>query len=94
MNCRQVCASCCHNRLIDFPVEFYRLKAAFLKLPGGLKTVIKNDADWKCQHGICPLLVVGSCTLYEDRPIICRTHGYPMQPRVRAKTQSQVSVSP
>jgi Fe-S-cluster containining protein len=26
----------------------------------------------------CPLLHQGVCLLYEARPIICRTHGYPL----------------
>ena len=92
INCRQGCARCCHNRLFVFPVEFDRLQAAFIKLPAGLKKLIQNDADWKWQHGICPLLVDGGRNLYEDRPIICRTHGYPLQSEFRVKTQSQVSV--
>ena len=75
-----------------FPVEFDRLQAEFIKLPTGLKKLIQNDADWKWQHGTCPLLVDGGRSLYEDRPIICRTHGYPLQSEFRVKTQSQVSV--
>ena len=63
-----------------------------MKLRAGLKKVIQNDADRKCQHGICILIADGCCTLYEDRPIICRTHGYPLQSEFRVKTQSHVSV--
>ena len=54
--------------------------------------MIQNDADWKWQHGNCPLLVDGGRSLYEDRPIICRAHGYPLQSEFRVKTQSHVSV--
>jgi Fe-S-cluster containining protein len=29
-------------------------------------------------HGECPLLVGDECLLYSFRPVICRTHGFPV----------------
>lgn len=92
INCRKGCSSCCHNRLYLFKIEFDRLKKAYLRLSQPLKTLIKKEADLKWQQGTCPLLVDGACSLYDIRPIICRTHGYPLQSKVRTKNQSQISV--
>jgi len=73
--CKKGCDYCC--RFLNlFPVEAFALSAAFCQMD-------KSDRD-RIIKGLekgtddCPLLIKGQCLLYEARPIICRTHGYPL----------------
>lgn len=52
-------------------------------------TVVRS-ARWTA--GICPLLVDGACALYEERPVVCRTHGFPLYSEVGSVTPPKVSV--
>lgn len=74
--CGEGCDDCCRHISI-FPVEAAALAMALLDLPAeevarirGLASIASSDA--------CPLLENGRCLLYAARPIICRTHGFPM----------------
>lgn len=79
--CKKGCDSCC--RFLNlFPVEAFALSAAFLKLDKSsqatshltLPDVIPSELGKKA----CPLLINRKCILYGARPIICRTHGFPI----------------
>ncbi len=71
MQCRPGCDSCCRVDRTVLPIEAFRL---WLEAVGrGISQVKVND-----DPGVCPLLVGGLCTLYEARPVICRTHGLPL----------------
>lgn len=73
--CKKGCDTCC-KFLTLFPVEAFAISAAFIKLPGKIKdSVLKKIA---IQKDACPLLINRGCVLYPERPIICRTHGYPI----------------
>ncbi|MFA5903092.1 MAG: YkgJ family cysteine cluster protein [Desulfobacula sp.] len=73
--CKKGCDVCCRF-LTLFPVEAVALSAAFTGLSEDIKAKIvlkiKNEANF------CPLLIDRECVLYPARPIICRTHGYPI----------------
>src|SRR5271156_3336672 len=83
--CNQ-CTACCHGAHIPLdPHEIARL-ARNLKMQtgefiaghlieGGI--VLKNRVD-----GACSMLREGNCSVYADRPTICRT--YPLSRRTRA----------
>jgi Fe-S-cluster containining protein len=71
MICRKGCDMCCMDYSI-FPVEFYSVLA-------DLKTrnfaMAKNEP---ATAGSCVFLVNHTCTIYAERPVICRTHGLPL----------------
>ena len=75
--CRKGCECGCRNLSI-FPVEALSVFAAIRELPAKIAATIRQRAAantiWNC-----PLLEDRACGLYPFRPIICRTHGLPLQ---------------
>nr|NJM03151.1 YkgJ family cysteine cluster protein [Desulfobacula sp.] len=57
-----------------FPVEALSLSLAFARGTQDMKAKV----TLKAEKGTCPLLIDRECVLYPARPIICRTHGYPL----------------
>jgi Fe-S-cluster containining protein len=74
--CKAGCSSCCRH-LTLFPVEAANLRVAFEKLPAEIMAILAGRIDWP-ENGSCPLLLADCCTVYADRPVICRTHGLPL----------------
>lgn len=77
------CKGLCHQSCAAVPVydaELVRLEqVAKRKLPVlEMETPGRNTAilarDWP-RDGSCPLLVMKRCTVYNDRPLICRIFG-------------------
>lgn len=68
--CRSGCSSCCREYGI-LPVEF---EAIAVKLKG--TEHVKVNPNFKKDE--CPFLIDNRCSIYNDRPIICRTHGLPL----------------
>jgi Fe-S-cluster containining protein len=58
-------------------VEAIALTVALGELPGGISEQIRARAR-SASFDACPLLENGLCLLYAFRPIICRTHGFPL----------------
>ncbi len=73
--CKKGCDACC-KFLTLFPVEAMALSDAFADLPEDIKIKVIRKAER--QKNTCPLLIDKKCVLYPARPIICRTHGYPI----------------
>jgi Fe-S-cluster containining protein len=75
--CHKGCNCGCRNLSI-FPVEALSVLMAIQELPAKAADAIRQRAQllsiWEC-----PLLKHGACGLYAYRPIICRTHGFPLQ---------------
>ena len=75
--CRKGCACGCRNLSI-FPIEALSLTRAIQNLPAGAAARIRQRAAaaslWEC-----PALEDRACSLYPFRPLICRTHGFPLQ---------------
>lgn len=74
--CRAGCSSCCQH-LSLFPVETANLIKAVRKLPDEIKAILSGRSHWP-ESGPCPLLLDDCCTVYDSRPVICRTHGLPL----------------
>lgn len=75
ISCKKGCDACC--RFLNlFPVEAFSLSRAFLALPGHARDRATERVSAGKDH--CPLLVDGACLLYAERPVICRTHGFPL----------------
>ncbi|WP_320042131.1 YkgJ family cysteine cluster protein [uncultured Desulfobacter sp.] len=73
--CKKGCDECCRH-LSLFPVEAFSLSRAFSRLDAGCRGKVLEQAQQNDRA--CPLLVDHVCLVYEARPIICRTHGYPL----------------
>lgn len=82
--CRAGCSGCCQHHLSVFDVEAAVIAAAVSALPGETRRRIEQQArevEEREQRGeavACPLLVDDHCSIYESRPLICRTQGLPL----------------
>jgi Fe-S-cluster containining protein len=74
--CAEGCDCCCRHISI-FPVEAAAMAMALLDLSAEEGARIRGLARL-ASSDVCPLLENGRCLLYTARPIICRTHGFPM----------------
>ena len=77
ISCRAGCDRCC-QALTLFPVEAYALARAVATQPEPIRERLRARAGEAADTESCPLLEGGRCLLYDDRPIICRTHGLPI----------------
>ena len=77
MACQKGCADCCRHISV-FPVEAAALSRALNRLPRDEVAAIRDVARLAAPSGTCPLLKNNVCRLYDHRPIICRTHGFPV----------------
>lgn len=82
--CRAGCSGCCQHHLSVFEVEATAIAAAVSGLPGETRLRIEQQAR-KVEEGeqrgeavACPLLVDDRCSIYQSRPLICRTQGLPL----------------
>ncbi len=83
--CKKGCDDCC--RFLNlFPVEAFALSRAFKALPKQEQDLILKKAQQDADQ--CPLLINHVCMLYPVRPVICRTHGFP----IYMKKQEEVMV--
>ena len=81
--CKKGCDSCCQF-LNLFPVEAFALASAFLQTEKSSQDSVR--AELKKPTTGCPLLIDHQCRLYQARPIICRTHGYPLYLKKKGET--------
>lgn len=87
MTCAKGCAKCCHTEISIFSWEAQIICHWFLgksyEEKNQLKSLWLNDqVDSEDQYGIvrspCHFLYDNMCSIYEVRPIICRTQGAPL----------------
>ena len=71
MKCKNGCDLCCIDFSI-FPVEYYYI------LNELKKENLNLNLDQKLKGDSCAFLKNHSCTIYDHRPIMCRTHGLPL----------------
>lgn len=80
MQCSAGCSRCCHQRFGVFEVEAHRVRTALARLaqtdPARRERVRRQADDPAVMHH-CALLVDERCAVYDERPLICRTHGLP-----------------
>ena len=70
LNCKKGCDLCC-MAISVFPVEFYAIKAELEPETISVLQIPKDEV-------LCRFLVDHCCTIYNSRPVICRTHGLPL----------------
>lgn len=77
--CRAGCDQCC-ERFAVFEVEAAPIRQALAELAArdpGLRERIREQG--RDPHAsACALLVDGLCSVYAERPLICRSHGLPI----------------
>lgn len=71
LQCGKGCDLCCIGFSI-FPVEFYYI------LNELKKKNFEPEMKQETENDVCVFLKNGSCSIYELRPIMCRTHGLPL----------------
>ena len=76
--CGPGCFSCCRSGLTVLPVEAHYIKDWLQNSPD-VKTTIRDTNTMMGDSSYCGFLDKnGRCTIYEARPIICRSHGAPI----------------
>lgn len=71
MECKKGCDMCCMDYSI-FPIEFHSI----VNDMNSIELAPKISSDKK--ENICLFLIKHVCSIYQQRPIICRTHGLPL----------------
>lgn len=85
--CAKGCSYCCHYYVLVRTSEVLALAEAIQALPDSLLTELKdriahtvkltasmNADEYKASNVPCALLKDGLCSVYESRPLTCRTH--------------------
>lgn len=78
MKCTEGCSKCCYTDISVFEVEAENIKEWFSNLSDDRKSEIKNLWQTPVESGACSFLVNDRCSIYEVRPVICRTQGAPL----------------
>lgn len=90
MQCRVGCSRCCHQRFGVFEIEAHRVRTALSRLSRSdpeLRERVRRQADDPAALSHCALLVDERCAVYDERPLICRTHGLPTRVRERPEDE-------
>lgn len=78
MECKKGCSKCCQTDISVFEIESERIVEWFnLQSPD---EQVRLKSLWKTPHqqSYCTFLYNDQCTIYEARPLICRTQGLPL----------------
>ena len=84
LQCRAGCSGCCHHHLSVFRVEADTMRDAIDSLLPTTRVIVETQArnvlesEARGEDVSCPLLVDEKCSIYHNRPIICRTQGLPL----------------
>jgi len=80
-HCREGCDACCHARFGVFELEAVPIRerlARMAKEDPQLRARVRAQADDLPHANRCALLVDGRCSVYDERPLICRSQGLPL----------------
>lgn len=75
MKCKVGCSACCYTDLSVFTIEAERISHWFSSLDESTQKSLKKLWKAPVKPGACAFLYDDRCTVYEVRPIICRSHG-------------------
>lgn len=78
MLCKKGCSACCKVDLTIFQIEADRIRTWFNGLSTEEKRNLINLWSQPSKEGFCSFLKNDFCTVYEPRPLICRTQGLPL----------------
>lgn len=75
--CKPGCSSCCHMNTIIYEHEAIRLAEVsgrkMTRVGFRTRDIVVSEG-YKFNGRPCPFLVNAQCSVYEDRPLVCRTH--------------------
>jgi hypothetical protein len=74
--CKAGCSGCCILTSVN-AIEAFVIQNAIKGLSSGAKKVLISRLQHK-KGKYCDLLIDNRCSVYKNRPVICRTHGYPL----------------
>ncbi len=78
MKCSLGCSKCCYTDISVFEVEIQRIKDWFITLEVGKQNELLELWKTPVETGACTFLYNDRCSIYEARPVICRTQGAPL----------------
>ena len=78
MECKKGCSKCCQTDISVFEIEAERITDWFKAQTSVEQTRLRELWNTENQQGYCTFLYNDQCTIYEARPIICRTQGLPL----------------
>jgi uncharacterized protein len=87
LSCKSGCSTCCHVDLSVFSVEANNIESWFQSLSQEDKEKIREEWEKPSTQtrgfngellNSCAFLKDHRCTIYEARPLICRTQGLPL----------------
>ncbi|MCU0846707.1 MAG: YkgJ family cysteine cluster protein [Spirochaetes bacterium] len=76
ISCRKGCSECCVLESV-FPIEAFMMRRAVTDLAPEERTAVRENSENRREQ--CVFLEGGNCMIYGSRPVICRTHGYPIE---------------
>jgi hypothetical protein len=77
MACRAGCDACCRVRFGVFEIEAEPIRAALARI-GREDPARRERIRRQVDTAHCALLVDGRCSVYAERPLICRSQGLPL----------------
>jgi hypothetical protein len=78
MKCAEGCSKCCFTDISIFEVEASRIKEWIDSQSIDDQDALKKLWQSPVAQGACAFLYNDRCSIYEARPIICRTQGAPL----------------
>ncbi|MGZ3789833.1 MAG: YkgJ family cysteine cluster protein [Bacteriovorax sp.] len=78
MACTEGCSKCCYTDISIFQVEGERIREWFNSQDEVKQSELKSAWKNPVQDKACAFLYDDRCTIYEARPVICRTQGAPL----------------
>ena len=77
MACKAGCSACCRGDFHIALIEGLAVKEAVNALPEETKKIIAHNIA-NPNPDRCPLLIDDRCSIYNERPILCRIFGFPI----------------
>ena len=78
MECKKGCSKCCQTDISVFEIEAERIRAWFQSQDTENQDKLKEFWARPTTSLDCAFLYENQCSIYEVRPLICRTQGLPL----------------
>ena len=76
--CRAGCDGCCQTERVVSDMEYDALAGAVAALEEDTRARLAAAAEAAGPDAPCPLLLDARCSVYAERPVVCRSHGMPI----------------